>query len=331
MNFDRAAVRRVVGRRTALVATLLVLAAGCSGSTPTRDARGTARGGTLVPAPRVQMATSPELAALERDLRARIARDTAGEVAVALIDLRTNRRLGINHDVSMHAASTMKVPVLLELYRQADLGRHSVHDSITVINTFTSIADTSRYTLASDGRTNLIARLGTQMPLREIAHWMITVSSNLATNILIDYLRADSVQRLMASLGAQDMVVLRGVSDNPAFAAGMNNTTTAAALARVMEVIARCEVHSRAACDDMMQILTEQQFRSEIPAGVPAGTRVGNKTGSITRIRHDAAIVVPPGREPYVLVVLTRGAASSQAATAVAVDISRRVWEELAR
>ena len=300
---------------------LLLLATGACATSPAADPR--------APAPRYALATSPELMSLERDLRARIAQDTVGEVAVAVIDLATGRTLGINQDVSMHAASTMKVPVMMELFRQADAGRHGIDDSITVINTFRSIADTSHYTLASDRDTNLVAHLGKPLSLRRIAHSMITVSSNLATNILIDYLTADSVQRTMAAIGAQDMVVLRGVSDDPAFRRGMNNTTTAAALDRAMEIVARCSMHTRRSCDGMMAMLEAQTFRSEIPAGLPPGVRVGNKTGSITGHRHDAAIVLPAGRAPYVVVVLTRGAASSRAATAVAVDISRVVWEHL--
>lgn len=301
---------------------LVLLAAGACGPRPVAFPR--------VPAPKYVLATSPELLSLERDLRARIAQDTVGEVAIALIDLASGRTLGINQDVSMHAASTMKVPVMMELFRQADAGRHGMDDSITVINTFRSIADTSHYTLATDRDTNLVANLGKRLSLRRIAHSMITVSSNLATNILIDYATADSVRRTMAAIGAQDMVVLRGVSDDPAFRRGMNNMTTAAALARALEVVARCSMHTRRSCEGMMAMLEAQEFRSEIPAGLPPGVRVGNKTGSITGHQHDAAIVMPPGRAPYVLVVMTRGAASSRAATALAVDVSRRVWEHLA-
>ncbi|HSJ25384.1 MAG TPA: serine hydrolase [Longimicrobiales bacterium] len=269
------------------------------------------------------------LTRLEAALRARVAAEPTGEVGVALVDLATGRRLAINGDVSMHAASTMKVPVLIELFRQVDAGRFAADDSVVVNNQFTSIADGSRYTLGSDRDTEIIERLGQTMSLRRLATGMSVISSNLATNILIDVVTADSVQATMVRLGAGDMIVLRGVSDNPAFAAGMNNMATAASLARTLEVIARCEIHSQASCDAMLEILEAQQFRTQIPAGVPAGVRVANKTGSITGHRHDGAIVFPDGRAPYVLTVLTRGIATTAAANAVAVDISRLVWEAL--
>jgi beta-lactamase class A len=276
-------------------------------------------------------APADTFAQLEAALRARVGAEPEGEIGIALIDLQTGRRIGINEHIAMHAASTMKVPVLIELFRQADGGRFAVDDSIVVGNEFTSIADGSRYTLSSDRDTEIIERLGMPMSLRRLASGMSIVSSNLATNILIDVVTADSVQRTMARLGAADMRVLRGVSDDPAFRAGMNNTTSAAAFARTLEVIARCEIHTRASCDAMLEILENQRFRTQIPAGLPPGTRAANKTGSITAHRHDGAIVFPDGREPYVLVVLTRGMPTTAAANQVAVDVSRIVWQALAR
>ena len=307
---------------SALVVALL----GCSATGASEAPRSAPAGAT---APRATMPTAPELAQLERDIRARIAREGTAEIGVVLIDLATGHKLGINEHVSMHAASTMKVPVMLELFRQADEGRFSVDDSITVINEFSSIADGTRYTLATDRDRLLIERLGQPLSLRRLARGMTVVSSNLATNILIEHVGAANVQRTMARIGAQDMVVLRGVSDTPAFQAGMNNTTTAAALARSMEAIARCEITSRESCDGMMEILEAQEYVEGIPSGVPPGARVASKTGSVSGINHDAAIVMPPGREPYVLVVMTRGASSPDAAVAAMVDISRRVWQEL--
>jgi beta-lactamase class A len=266
---------------------------------------------------------------LEQALRARVDAAAPGEVGIALVDLESGRSLGINGNLGMHAASTMKVPVLIELFRQADAGRFSPDDSIPVKNVFRSIADGSSYTLSSDRDTEIIERLGQGMSLRRLATGMSIVSSNLATNILIDFLTADSVQATMRRIGAADMRVLRGVSDDPAFAAGLNNMTTAAALARTLEVIARCEVHSPASCAAMLDILERQRFRTQIPAGVPDGVRVANKTGSITGHRHDGAIVYPPDRRPYVLAVLVRGISDTAAANQVAVDVSRAVWEVL--
>lgn len=278
-----------------------------------------------------------------RDLREELlqrVRSTPGEVSVALVDLESGATVGISEDVVMHAASTMKMPVLLELFRQAAEGRFSLTDSVQVRNDFTSIADGSRYALSEedDSEHQLYRLVDRRLPRLELARRMIVRSSNLATNLLIEEMGAAAVRETMRELGAAEMVVLRGVEDIPAFERGMNNTTTARALATVMAAIARCERGDVARalqplaptdCRRITDILAEQEFRDRIPAGLPAGTRVANKTGWITGIAHDAAIVCPPGRAPYVLVVLTRGIDDDSASVAVARDLSAIAWSAM--
>jgi beta-lactamase class A len=315
---------------------LLVLATISCASDPARVAP------PPVPAP----AGRPELAVrtLEAALRARIAAAAPAEVAVVLLDQGSGLRIGIGDTVTMHAASTMKVPVLLELYRQAAAGRFSLDDSVLVSNEFTSIADGSRYTLSvtDDSEGELYRRLGQPVTLRALARPMIVRSSNLATNILIEHVTADSVRRTLRLLGAEGMHVLRGVEDGPAFRQGLNNTTTAAAFARVLEAISRCAAgrtppRDLAAlaplraehCQELVATLEGQEFREQIPAGLPPGTRAGSKTGWITGIHHDGAIVFPATGAPYVLVVLTRGIADRAVSARLAADISRQVWQAL--
>jgi beta-lactamase class A len=284
-------------------------------------------------APAPASATSPRLAGLEREVRDIIRRhagDTA-EVAVALRDLRTGDSLLVDAHRPLHAASTMKVPVMLELFRRADAGELRLDDSVAVQNRFRSIADGSTYSLdpADDSDTTPYHRVGERVAIRELIERMITRSSNLATNLLIDLADPRRIERTMAQAGAQEMHVLRGVEDGPAFRAGMNNTTSAYALMRVMEAVAGARAASADASREMVSILGRQEFTEMIPAGVPPGTRTANKTGSITGIAHDAAIVFPPGREPYVLVVMTHGFASSDSAAPVGREISAAVWRAL--
>lgn len=270
-------------------------------------------------------------AELEQRLRARVVEAPPGEVAVAIVDLGGGRRLGVNAEVPMHAASTMKVPVLLELFRQAEAGLFTLEDTLEIRTTFRSIADGSEYALSpeDDSETALYGEVGRGVALRELARRMIVRSSNLATNLLIERLTADSIQATLARLGAGGMRVLRGVEDGPAYRRGLNNTTTAHGFARVLEAIARCEVTSRAACDEMLEILSAQEDRRRIPAGLPPGVRVAHKTGWITAVYHDGGIVYPQARAPYVLVILTRGIADTARSTQVAVEISRDVWSVL--
>lgn len=269
--------------------------------------------------------------ALEAAVRARIERERPGAVAVSLVDLGSGARLDINGEVPMHAASTMKVAVLLELFRQAEGGRFSLDDSVVVRNEFTSIADGSRYSLspADDGEQALYGLVGARTSLRDLARRMIVRSSNLATNLLMELVTADSVRRTMERLGAPEMRVLRGVEDIPAYRRGLNNTTTSRAFARVLEALARCEITSAASCAEMIEILASQEFNEQIPAGLPPGVRVAHKTGQIAEIHHDGGIVYAPGRAPYVLVVMTRGIADTLASARVGADVSRIVWRAL--
>lgn len=266
-------------------------------------------------------------------IRTRIAAVPGAEVGVAFRDLATGDSLFIGADVRFHAASTMKVPVMIQLFRDVDGGRLRLDEPVPVENRFASIVDGSSYSLsAGDDSDSLVYTwLGTRKPLGLLLDHMITRSSNLATNLLIalaDAKRADSTAH---SLGARDIQVRRGVEDGKAFAAGLNNTTTARDLAALLVAIETNAAASRASSDSMRAILKRQEFNDEIPAGLPPGTPVAHKTGSITAHLHDAAIVYPPRRPPYVLVVLTRGMSDERVARLMIADISRLVWDQANR
>ena len=252
----------------------------------------------------------------------------AETVAVAYYDLATGKELSINPDVSFHAASTMKVPVMMEIFRQAAAGKLSIDQRIWVKNDFTSIVDGSHYSLTpdSDSDQSLYTKAGQTVTIRELMRLMITVSSNLATNLLIERVTPERVMDLMHTIGAEHIRVLRGVEDGKAFQQGLNNTTTARDLMIILRRIAERRAVSAKASADMIKIMLDQKFNEGIPAGLPQKARVSHKTGSITRINHDAAIVYPPGRKPYVLVVLTRGIEDEKLAHQLIADISRMIY-----
>lgn len=265
------------------------------------------------------------------DVRARVEaliERSGAEVSVAFRTLDGEQDLLIDPDEVYHAASTMKVPVMIELFRQADDGTLALDDPHEIKNSFSSIVDGSPYALSvgDDSDEEVYARLGETMTLLELCEAMITVSSNLATNLLIEKLGAENIRRTVSELGANGMNVLRGVEDSKAFEAGKSNTTTAAALLVLLERIARGEAVSRQASRDMVEILARQAFNEAIPAGVPADVRVAHKTGNITRIHHDAAIV--EAARPYVLVVLVRGIDDENESAELIAAISRTIYEE---
>jgi beta-lactamase class A len=235
-------------------------------------------------------------------------------------------RLAINSTDRFHAASTMKVPIMIELFRQAEARRLRLDDTIVVTNQFHSIVDGTPYELSAseDSDGEIYKAIGRPMTLRALCEAMITVSSNLAANNLIERLGAKNIQATVDRLGARGMQVLRGVEDQKAFDKGMNNTTDAEGLAVLLLALARGEVVSRAASAEMVAILKRQKFNDGIPAGVPAGVDVAHKTGTITKIHHDAGIVY--AARPYVLVVLVRGIQDQKVSAKLIAEISSIVY-----
>ena len=240
-------------------------------------------------------------------------------VAVAFLQPATGRHAWLGADQRIHAASTMKVPVLIELARRIDAGELRWTDSLPVENHFTSIADSSGYALdpTDDSDSLVYTWIGQRRPVEELARRMMVRSSNLATNILIERLGATRITATAHALGADSVEVLRGVEDGAAYRRGLNNTLTARGLSQLYEAVLRGRAASAAGSQRILALLAAQEFNDGIPSGVPAGTLVAHKTGWITGISHDAAIIYPANAPPYILVVLTRGYATEAEASAV--------------
>lgn len=250
-------------------------------------------------------------------------------VAVAVRDASTQTTLDILPDHSFHAASTMKVPVQIEAWRRVRDTGLSLDSTLEVKNSFHSIVDGTPYSIEEDSDDAIYERLGERMTISELIYQMITVSSNLATNLLIDFLGAESVQETVDSLGAPGMQVLRGVEDLKAFELNLSNSTTARALAILLEAIRQGKAVGPAADSSMVEVLLDQAFNEMIPAGLPSDVLVAHKTGQITRIHHDAAIIYPPNSPPYVLVILIEGLDEDTESAALGAKITRTVHAAL--
>ena len=258
----------------------------------------------------------------------RIIEASGAEVSVAYRTLDGRSELLIDPDRTFHAASTMKLPVMIELFRQVHAGLVRLDDPLPVVNRFRSIVDGSAYAMAEDDAADrdVVAALGRTLPLRQLCEVMITVSSNLAANLLIEKLGVDNIRRTVASLDASGMHVLRGVEDQKAFDQGLNNTTTARALLVLLERIAQGRAVGGESDAGMIRMLSRETVSGgAIPSGVPPGTVVAHKGGNVTRIHHDAAIVYAP--QPYVLVVLVRGINELDESAAVIAAISKAIYQ----
>lgn len=253
------------------------------------------------------------------------------EMAVGFYDYESTIQWSFNADQWFHAASTMKLAILLGVFRQVERKELTLDSEIHVRNRFTSIVDGQHFKLEvnRDGDGNVYKQLGRTMPVRELAYWMITTSSNLATNLLFEIVGVEAIQYTLDELEIPGVKVLRGVEDQAAYDAGLNNEVTAAGLLRLLRVIAEKRAFSETASDQMLEIMLDQRYKSGIPAGVPDDARVAHKTGNISTVHHDAGIVFLEGRKPYAIVVLTRFDAETGRGSGVA-DITADVHSTLA-
>ncbi len=255
------------------------------------------------------------------------------ELGIAFYDYETTLQWSYNADSWFHAASTMKLAVLLGVYRMVDRGDLTMDAPVHVRNKFTSIAGPPHQLFMvdvnRDSDPELYRHLGRTMPVKRLAYQMITASSNFATNLLVDVVGVPTIQAALAELGIEGVTVLRGVEDQAAFDAGLNNLVTANGLLRMLRMIADGKAFSASASREMLDIMHDQQLKSGIPAGLPEAARVAHKTGNIATVHHDAGIVYLEDRKPYVLVILTRFDQASPRSTAVA-DVSRDIYECLA-
>ena len=244
---------------------------------------------------------------LRRRLEALVAEHGATALGVAGHDHESGRACGVNATRWFHAASTVKLAVLVALFDAIDRGEISPLTRLHVRNRFRSAIGRRWFRVdpARDSNSEVHRYVGRTMRVGELARHMIVTSSNLATNVLVEFLGVDAIRETLARIGADGIDVRRGVEDERAWEAGLNNRVTAAGLVALLDHVVRGDAVSPASSRSMLDILHDQEFRSGIPAGVPDGARVANKTGEISTVAHDAAIVFLPDRAPYVLAVLT--------------------------
>lgn len=275
-------------------------------------------------------------ATVEAHLRERIQRiekeSGAKSVAVALKDFETGLELHYNSDRWFHAASTIKVPILLGVFAAIDRGDLLPHSRVHVRNRFLSVVESVPFRVESgrDANSAVHNAIGKMMRVDELAYHMITTSSNLATNLLLAVIGPDSVNKTLQELKLEDGIDLkRGVEDELAFDKRINNMVTADGLLKILVMLAEGKAFSPALSRRMMDILHGQEFNQGIPARLPKAARVAHKTGEISTVAHDAGVVYLPKRKPYVLVVLSEWDPDVSGRSRTIATISHTIYEAL--
>jgi beta-lactamase class A len=254
-----------------------------------------------------------------------------GSFAAAFKDIQTGKTIFINEHEIFHAASTMKTPVLVEVFKQANEKKFSLSDSLIIKNEFKSIVDSSLFSLNPDDDSDLelYKHIGEKKSINDLVYLMITVSSNFATNLLIDLVNAKNVTQTMRKMGLKDLKVLRGVEDQKAYDKGLNNVVTAYDLSLLFEKIAKGEAENKSSCDAMIKVLMDQKFNEIIPAKLPPNVKVAHKTGWLKGINHDSGIVFLPDGRKYVLVLLSKNTTDDKAAVNAMATVSLMIYNFL--
>lgn len=253
-----------------------------------------------------------------------------GTYAVVFADIDDpGRQIMINPDTMFHAASTMKTPVMIEVFRQAEAGSFSLQDSIRIQNEFTSIVDGSDFSIDLNpaGDDPYARKVGEMATIYNLTHAMITYSSNLATNLIIELVGAEETTQTMRQLGAESIEILRGVNDMKAFNQGLNNRTTARDLSIILRSIAEEKIVSSQSSQMMIDILADQFYRDIIPKHLPDEVRVGNKTGFISGIEHDSALIFLPDGRSYTLVYLSKEVPDGNRSRETGAAISKMIYD----
>ena len=257
--------------------------------------------------------------------------DETGNFALAFKNLDDGKEILINENEIFHAASTMKTPVMIEFYKQLHQGKLSLEDTLQIKNEFKSIVDGTMYKLSEfdDSDKNTYNKLGQYYSINNLIYEMITISSNFATNILIDYIGANNVTKSMKEIGALNIDILRGVEDIKAFELGLNNTTSAKDLLIIYEKLAKGKIINNESSATMIDILKDQKYDDIIPKYLPKNIEVANKTGMITGVHHDSGIVFLKDGKKYIIIILSKNMSDMESGTEMMAKISELIYKTL--
>jgi len=258
------------------------------------------------------------------------AESKARATAVSVHDLESGSRFSLRGDRWFHAASTIKVAVLLALFRAVDEGRVRLDDSLHVRNRFFSAANGSPFQLNrdSDAMPELYQAIGQTAKISALAEGMISASSNLATNLLLDFVGVAYARNVLRDAQVEGVELRRGVEDHAAHEKGVNNEATADGLMTLLSAL-RGNFLSSESKEQAIRILLEQRFNSMIPAGLPPHAAVAHKTGEISTACHDMGIVYLPEREPYIAVILTEFDSEQEGRRETVAAISEAIYHSV--
>ncbi|MBV8530952.1 MAG: serine hydrolase, partial [Candidatus Eremiobacteraeota bacterium] len=260
----------------------------------------------------------PPLANLNTQVRV-LARHVPAAIALDVLDLNTGYHAGFNAARSMPAASTIKLPVMVEVFQQLEGGRFDFQRRVTL-----EAADKDY------GSGELCdAPIGAAFPVSELLEKMIDISDNTATNMLIRLVGRRNINRRMDQLGLEH-THLAGDVRTGGWSIRQTLRTSPADLVRLLELMARRELIDEWSSNEMIAILEADQYNTLLPAPLPPDVAIAHKTGSLYDTLNDAGIVYA-GNSPYVIAVMTTALPSQALGRSFIRKISRLTYRDEVR
>ncbi len=257
----------------------------------------------------------PPLAQLNHDVRT-LARHVPGAIALDVLDLNTGYNAGFNAAKSMPAASTIKVPVMVEVFTQLEAGRFDLQHRVMLL---ASDKDFGSGELAD-------APVGTTYAVSDLVEKMIDISDNTATNMLIRLVGRRAINRRMAELGLM-RTRLAGDVRTDGWSIRQTLRTSPADLVRLLTLMARRELVDAWSSNEMIDILEADRYNTLLPEPLPGGVPIAHKTGSLYDTLNDAGIVFA-GTAPYVIAVMTTALPSQDLGRTFIHSVSRLAYAD---
>jgi beta-lactamase class A len=223
-----------------------------------------------------------------------------GVLGVAIVDLTSGREWMYHADEVFPTASTIKLAVLAELFRQDELAAQGKPSNAKLADLYT--VDKGDIVADSAILENLTPGI-TVLTNRDLAGIMVAVSDNSATNILIDRVTFRRVNDLLDSIQAPEMRLQRKMMDLNAAREGRENIATPRQILKLLTAAYQNKLFSPDRTKDFFRVL-ETNKDSFIPKLLPEGVKIANKPGELAAVRNDAGIVFVPNR-PFAIAVMT--------------------------
>jgi beta-lactamase class A len=242
-------------------------------------------------------------------------------------------RIAVEPFAQHYSASIMKLPILVAAHRLAERGLLDLSRAVRVHDDFDSQNPGHRFVMDRDEDSDpeTWAAMGSEVALDVLTDRMITLSGNLATNLVLQEVGTDEVAAVLAAAGCSaDTTIVRGIEDYAARDVGLDNLITADDMARLLVALADGRLAGAAATRACEDTLLAQTYRDGIPAGVPADLLVANKTGWVDGVNHDVALVRAPGRPPVAISVLVSAPGTPEEREAGIARIAAAAWEVIA-